>query len=287
LTPPAKTVNSSVRFTPRRAAARRHPGPGACDDRIAAVATRACGAGIRWSSRSSRSMTATPRSRLAKIESRTSRHPSVVLTQVPSVWNSTSPSASRNGRHASVVADRADGVVADDQPGDVAQQPGGPLERALGPEPAQQPLGVRADEPLQPEPVVQGVGAAAAGAAGEVDPREGHVAGGEEPPPRLAVAPAPRRRGRTSRAPFFLQAGGLGVEDALEAVADEPAAAIDGGRLDHRQDMPVGGGVGQLLQLPDHRQRLLDGDGLDLVLGDKRAGNHRAPPWNAKVSGIS
>jgi hypothetical protein len=69
--------------------------------RTAAAATRACGAGIRCSSQSSRSVTGSPGFRLAKIDSRTSRHPPVVLTHVPSVWNSTSPLASRNGRAAS------------------------------------------------------------------------------------------------------------------------------------------------------------------------------------------
>ncbi|WP_148591046.1 hypothetical protein [Aquisphaera giovannonii] len=101
LRPVGKAVSSSVRFSPSRAADRRHCGPNAVLVRIAAVATRTCGAGIRCSSQSSRSSTGSPRRLLAKIDDRTSRQPPVVLTQVPSVWNSTSPSASRNGRAAS------------------------------------------------------------------------------------------------------------------------------------------------------------------------------------------
>jgi hypothetical protein len=64
---------------------------------------------------------------------------------------------------------------------------------------------------------------------------------------------------------------------ALEPLAGEAAAAVDGGRFDGRQHVPVWGGLGQRLQHADYRQPFLDGGGLDLVLGDVRAADHRGP----------
>ena len=90
-------------------------------------------------------------------------------------------------------------------------------------------------------------------------------------PPRPAAGAGPARA-------LLLQGLGLGVEHVLEPVADEPPAAVDGGPLDDRQDLAVGGGVGQLLQLADHRQRLLDGGGLDLVLGRRWCGGYMGRP---------
>ena len=58
--------------------------------------TRACGAGRSRCSHPSGPAAGRPRPRLAKIDSRISRHPAVVFTIVPSVWNSASPSARRN-----------------------------------------------------------------------------------------------------------------------------------------------------------------------------------------------
>jgi hypothetical protein len=65
------------------------------------------------------------------------------------------------------VADLAHGVVADDQPGDLAEVAGATLERPVGSERAEESLGVRADEAVDAEAVVEGMGVLAAGPAGE------------------------------------------------------------------------------------------------------------------------
>ena len=84
----------------------------------------------------------------------------------------------------------ADGIVTDHDPGQLADQLGGPLEGVLGPDQTEPPLGVRADQALDAEPLVERVAMLSAPAAGEVDPCERHVAGGgDEPPLGLAVAP--------------------------------------------------------------------------------------------------
>src|SRR5512144_1848068 len=82
-----------------------------------------------------------------------------------------------------VIADLADRVVPDDQPGDVPEVAGAALERPLGPDQAEQPLRLRADEPLQAEPLVERMRVHPAPAAGEVDPLERHVPGGGDEPP--------------------------------------------------------------------------------------------------------
>ena len=100
LAPSASTVIDRASLIPSRAAARRHCGPRASLVRMPAVAARAVGAGSRGASHPSRSVTGSPASRLAKMLSRISRQPSVVLAEVPSVWNSTSPFASRKAAPA-------------------------------------------------------------------------------------------------------------------------------------------------------------------------------------------
>src|SRR2546421_640674 len=69
---------------------------------------------------------------------------------------------------------------------------------------AEDALGVRADEPLQPEPFVQRVGMLAAATAGEVDPSERHVSGGgDEPAVGPAVTAARPTTGAVPSAPPF------------------------------------------------------------------------------------
>ena len=110
------------------------------------------------------------------------------------------------GPHPSAVtvADGADGVVADVQAGQFAEQSGGPLERPLGSGDAQEPLRVRADQAVDAEAVIERVGVGSAASAGEMAASERHVAGGgDEPPLGLAVAPPWRAAGAGPAAPPF------------------------------------------------------------------------------------
>src|SRR5262249_58497810 len=84
--------------------------------------------------------------------------------------------------------------------------------------------------------------------------------------------------GSPGRDPCSLQVGGLGVEHVLEPVADEPPAPLDGHLLDRGEDAAVGGGVGQLPQLADHRPCLLHRGGFQFVLGVQHAAGHGGPP---------
>ena len=102
------------------------------------------------------------------------------------------------------VAGLADGVVADVQAGQLAEQPRGPLERPLGPGDAEQPLGVGGEQAADAQAVVQRVGVEATTSAGEVSPPERHVAGGgDDPTLGLAVAPPRRAAGQYRPRPPF------------------------------------------------------------------------------------
>ena len=79
-----------------------------------------------------------------------------------------------------LVADRPNRVVAHHQPAELAEVRGGSVERPTGSGQTQQPLGVGADEPGDPEPVVERGAAGFAPGTDEVEPFEPDDPGGTQ-----------------------------------------------------------------------------------------------------------
>jgi hypothetical protein len=104
------------------------------------------------------------------------------------------------------VANRPDGLVAGAQATELGQVLGRPGERPAGPGQAQQFLGLRADEALQAQPLVERVAAGLAAGADEIEAAQADLAGGGQEltagPPLVPGEPAAPGAAPAGR-PFF------------------------------------------------------------------------------------